>query len=96
MSATGLDRLFEQILAEPEGVEDPQVLAARSQLAAALPHLRDEIYEFQSAQSFLDRVAAKTSPAPPELVAAVTAEIMRETRKAAVTDPRRWAVPRWG
>jgi TonB family protein len=96
MSRHGLDRFFERVLAEPGDAEDSAVLSARRELSAALPHAPDEIYESEAAQSFLDRVVAEKSPAPPELVAAVTAEYAREAREPAVTDPRGRAVPRWG
>ena len=123
MDKNELNQFFEAMLAEPEGVLDPAVMAARDELAATLMRaraaapqagdaatlaklalyldgaldsaeaenfiaalLRDasEIYDLEAAQSFLDRVSAEKSPAPAELVAAVTADCVREARKPVV------------
>src|SRR5205807_412654 len=70
--------------------------AEAEDFAADLLHAPDEIYELEAAQSFLDRVAAQKSAAPPELLDAVLADAARELPRPAVPARRSWHVPRWG
>src|SRR5258705_11460652 len=54
-----------------------------------------DVHELEAAQDFLSRVSAQSTEVPPELVAAVTAECVRETRKPAAAARRGWVAP-WG
>ena len=68
MDRFGLERIFERVLAEPNGAVDEAVLAARTAFSASLPLPPAEIYELEAAQSFLERVSEQDSRVPSWLV----------------------------
>jgi len=98
MDRIGPERVLEQMLAEPEEAGSAATPKMRATLAAELMWLDwnapAEFGEGEAAQEFLKRLAAETSPVPPELVAAVVADCVREARKPAAAARRVWSSPR--